>query len=196
MNDSSDEENDDRLSTMSDETNFAPDPNDANLPLNKYLTCRVEEPTPDVEMPNVPVLVPSSQCWLCTFSPHAVAIQMHEFINANIASMDCKYIASQIKDEIISSFPHAQGAQKRDITRHINEHMIAPHVRMAGTIKSLVRLAETLQGGLTHRDAETNEVLVDVKNTELYLKVVSQIISAYKLDSTKLMFSTKIVTQK
>jgi hypothetical protein len=38
-------------------------------------------------------------------------------------------------------------------------------------IRSLVSVAETLRCGLQHRDPETDEILVDVKNTELYLKV-------------------------
>jgi hypothetical protein len=49
--------------------------------------------------------------------------------------------------------------------------MIAPQVKMASTIRSLVGVAETLRSGLQHRDPETDEILVDIKNTELYLKV-------------------------
>jgi hypothetical protein len=49
--------------------------------------------------------------------------------------------------------------------------MLAPQVKMASTIRSLVSVAETLRSGLQHRDPETDEILVDIKNTELYLKV-------------------------
>jgi hypothetical protein len=49
--------------------------------------------------------------------------------------------------------------------------MIAPQVKLASTIRSLVSVAETLKSGLQQRDPETDEVLVQVKNTELYLKV-------------------------
>jgi hypothetical protein len=49
--------------------------------------------------------------------------------------------------------------------------MIAPQIKMAHTIRSLLSVAETLRGGLQHRDPETDEILIDIKNTELYLKV-------------------------
>ena len=71
----------------------------------------------------------------------------------------------------------------------MKEHMIAPTVKMASTIRSLVMVAETLRGGLRHRDPETNEVLVDIKNTELFLKVIAQLMAAYKMDSNKLLFA-------
>jgi hypothetical protein len=64
-----------------------------------------------------------------------------------------------------------QGARRRDILQHIQGHMIAPQIKMAYTIRSLLSVAETLRGGLQHRDPETDEVLIDIKNTELYLKV-------------------------
>jgi hypothetical protein len=95
--------------------------------------------------------------------------------------------------------------------------MLAPQVKIAHTIRSLVSVAETLRCGLQHRDPETDEILVDVKNTELYLKVrqsiflsffeklnnhptvnhfsqplhqvVSQITNAYKLKGSDLMFN-------
>jgi hypothetical protein len=72
--------------------------------------------------------------------------------------------------------------------RHINEHIIHPHVKMACTIRSLVTVADTLRAGLQHLDPDTNEILVDIKNTELYLKVVGQIITSYKMEGGKLLF--------
>lgn len=114
---------------------------------------------------------------------------MNAFVVENVSLMDFKHMASQIKDEILAEYPAAQGARKRDILRHIQQHMIAPGVKMASTIRSLVMVAETLRMGLHHRDPETNEVLIDIKNTELYLKVISQIMAAYKMDSSKLLFN-------
>jgi hypothetical protein len=186
MDDSSDEEqenddNDDTASVLSE----ARDPSDADMESTRYLSCQAEA---EDSMSDKPAPQHTPRCWMCTFAPHPVATLMHEFVASNVATMDLHYIASQIKDEIKSKFPHASGARKRDIMRHIAEHMINPHVKIASTIRSLVTVAETLKAGLTHRDSDTNEVLVDIKNTELYLKVVAQIVAAYKLDSTKLLF--------
>jgi hypothetical protein len=186
MDNSSDEEDDDNMPLVSGETDDIPDPADTRVDSVRYLP-QVDDV--DDTMPDVPAVhTPTHKCWLCTFSPHPTAINMHAFIVSSISVMDLQYIASQIKDEIMTSYPHAQGASKRDIIRHIRTHIITPQVKIASTIRSLVTVAETLEAGLTHRDSETNEVLIDIKNTELFLKVVSQIMTAYKLDTTKLLF--------
>jgi hypothetical protein len=191
MGDSSDEEydQDDTASVLSDRL----DPGNPDVDTDLYLSCH-PPPAPDADDPMVDappgprVSSTPPKCWMCTFAPHPTAILMHNFVINNVSTMDLSYIASQIKDEIKTSFPHAAGIRKRDIVRHVSEHMIAPQVKLASTIRSLSAVADTLKGGLTHRDPETNDVLVDIKNTELFLKVVSQIVAAYKLDSAKLLF--------
>jgi hypothetical protein len=197
MDDSSEDE--DNASVVSEETNILPDPSDSHMDIDRYLTgapYNIRAPAYTSPFPPVEIVHPSPQkCWLCTFSPHPTAVLMHDFIINNVPIMDVSYIASQIKDEIKTRFPHASGASRRDIIRHISEHMISPTVKIASTIRSLVTVAETLKAGLTHRDPETNEVLVDIKNTELYLKVVSQIVATYKLDGTKLLFGKQAQTQ-
>ena len=66
--------------------------------------------------------------------------------------------------------------------------MLAPNVKMAAVLRSLVTVAETLRGTMHQRDPVTDEVVVDLKSTEMYLKVLTQITSTYKMDGTKLMF--------
>jgi hypothetical protein len=197
--DSSGEDYDDHdtVSNASEEAGHSLDPGDPNMSLNQYLTCQPDTPAvldnDNLMQDNAPAppraaRVSNPKCWLCTFSPHPVAVEMHNFVIANVSSMDFQYIASQIKDEIKGTFPHAAGARRRDITRHITQHMIAPQVKIAATIRSLVTVADTLKAGLTHRDPDTNEILVDIKNSELFLKFTAQLLAAYKVDSTKLLF--------
>jgi hypothetical protein len=59
---------------------------------------------------------------------------------------------------------------------------------MTSIIRSLISLAETLQCTLQQIDEETGEVMVDIKNTELYLKVISQIHSVYRTEGSKMLF--------
>lgn len=128
------------------------------------------------------------KCWLCTFSTHTLAKQVTSFVCSSVANMDTLHMAAQIKDEIMDRFPNAIGARKRDIIRHITEHMLAPNVKMAAVLRSLVTVAETLRGTMHQRDPVTDEVIVDLKSTEMYLKVLTQITTTYKMDGSKLMF--------
>ncbi len=66
--------------------------------------------------------------------------------------------------------------------------MLLPNVRMASIIRLLITLAETLRCTLQQIDEDTGEVMVDIKNTELYLKVISQIHNVYKTEGARMLF--------
>jgi uncharacterized membrane protein YgcG len=87
-----------------------------------------------------------------------------------------------------AQYPHALGIGRRNILLHLREHVLLPNVRMASIIRSLIGLAETLRCTLQQIDEETGEVMVDIKNTELYLKVISQIHSVYRTEGSKMLF--------
>jgi hypothetical protein len=117
MDESSDEDNvDDMLSVLSDASDVENlDPADASIPTDSYIgcgDCNVDAPVlNDTMVDTVPVQKPAavpSKCWLCTFSPNPIAVSMHSFIVSNVACMDFKYIASQIKHEILAAYPHAK----------------------------------------------------------------------------------------
>ena len=78
---------------------------------------------------------------------------------------------------------------RHNVLRHLREHVLAPNVRMASIVRSLITLAETLRSTLHQIDEDTGDVVVDVRNTELYLKVISQIHAVYKTDLSKALFS-------
>jgi len=74
------------------------------------------------------------------------------------------------------------------VLRHMREHVLLPNVRMASIVRSLIALAETLRCTLQQIDEETGEVMVDIRNTELYLKVINQIHNVYKTDASRMLF--------
>ena len=41
-------------------------------------------------------------------------------------------------------------------------------------------------------DEDTGEVMVDIRNTELYLKVISQIHAVYRTDGSRMMFGNSL----
>lgn len=128
-------------------------------------------------------------CWLCSFCTHSKARQMSHFISEQISSMSYLHIAEQVKDEILSEYPHARGAQKRDIIRHIQYHVLDPNVRMAAILRSLMSLAESVRLTMMTRDGDTGELCMDVKQADLYLRVVNQVQVAYKAGNGRLLFS-------
>ena len=131
---------------------------------------------------------PQMKCWLCTFSNTQMALDMTEFITQNIHRMDLFYISSQVRNAILQKYPSAKGARKREITRHISRHMIVGNVRMATNIHSLTNLAENLRSSMYQRDPETNELVIDTKISDQYLKVITQITQIYKCDTKRLLF--------
>lgn len=80
------------------------------------------------------------------------------------------------------------GIGRHSVLRHLREHVLLPHVRMASIIRSLIALAETLRCTLHQIDEDSGEVMVDIKNTELYLKVIAQIHAVYRTDGSRMMF--------
>ena len=132
------------------------------------------------------------RCWLCTFANCKMAKQVSEFVSTNAGVMDPAIMAEQIRQEVSKEYPRAKGIGKRHIMRHIREHMLVPGVRMAGIVRSLISLAETLRCTLQQVDDDTGDLVVDIRNTELYLKVVTQITHVYKMDSQRLLFQNGI----
>jgi len=128
------------------------------------------------------------KCWLCTFSNSPMAVDMTDFITSNIHRMDLFYISSQVRNAILEKYPSARGARKREIARHISRHMITGNVRMATNIHSLTMLAENLRSSMYQRDPETNELVIDTKVSDQYLKVIAQITQIYKCDTKRLLF--------
>jgi hypothetical protein len=106
-------------------------------------------------------------CWLCTFATHPKALQISTFIVNNISNIDIHNMSSQIKDQILQLFPRALGVRKRDIIRHICDHMLSPNVRMAATIRSLMALADTVKTTMHQRESETGELVIDLKGLSL-----------------------------
>jgi hypothetical protein len=113
-----------------------------------------------------------SQCWLC--------------MSANAASIDPAIMAQQTKAVVRQHYPNSKGIGRSHVLRHIREHMLAPNVRLANMVRSLLSLAETLRSSLHHLEGDM--VLVDKTGTELYLKTLSQVLKVYKTDQSKLLF--------
>ena len=145
-----------------------------------------------------------SRCWLCMFANSKTAKNISTFIASHAATMDPAIMAQQIKAVVLKTYPRARGIGRRHILRHIREHMLAPNVRVASMLRSLLSLAETLRASLQQSEPVMMQdghftcsevVAVDKNSTELYLKTMQQVLAVYKTDQSKLMFQEPLPGQ-
>lgn len=95
-----------------------------------------------------------------------------------------------------AQYPHAMGIGRHSVLRHLREHVLLPNVRMASIVRSLIALAESLRSTLHQIDEDTGELMVDIRNTELYLKVIAQIHNVYKTDGGRMLFGVNSISQQ
>jgi hypothetical protein len=141
-------------------------------------------------MPNESGAAKENHCWMCTYSTENLTKMLNAFVTENIPNIAMRHITEQIRAFVLLSFPEATGAETDDIRRHIEEHMVAPEVKMACSIRSLSAIADVVRAGITRVDEESGDMIIDSKQVELYLKVMNQINSSYRVDTKKMMFSS------
>jgi hypothetical protein len=126
-------------------------------------------------------------CWLCTHQGEVISKQMQQFIVKNIGFMDMQCIAQQVSDYILLKQPEAEGAEKQFVLGHISEHVLHPRVRMAVMLRQLLDFAALLQSNIVVHQGGV--CTVEKSNAELYLKVISQIMTLYKADTAGMLFA-------
>jgi hypothetical protein len=126
-------------------------------------------------------------CWLCSYQGDTLGKQLNEFIIKNIGFMDMNCISQQVSDYLLLKQPDADKAAKDDIFQHIHTHMLHPKVRVAVMLRELLELASLLQTNIVVRDGDL--VNIDKNNAELYLKIIGQIMTLYKMDPQTMGFT-------
>ena len=125
-------------------------------------------------------------CWLCAFQGEALGAKLHAFIIKHIGIMDMACIAQQVSDFLLLNQKDAVGAEKEVVYEHIARHMLHPRVRTAVLLRQLLDFMAVLQTSLIVSDAGV--CTVDKSNAELYLKVMAQAMSLYRMDTTTMLF--------
>ena len=129
----------------------------------------------------------SSHCWLCTMQGDITGQRMQAFIVKNIGYMDLRCISQQVSDFILLQYPEAPGANEPVVYGHIVSHILHPRVRLAVMLRQLLELTNLLQNSIVVNDGVNTTV--DKSNAELYLKVINQVMSLYKADTTGMLYS-------
>ena len=96
-------------------------------------------------------------------------------------------ISQQVSDFLLLNEPTAVAGTKDDVFCHVHSHMLHPRVRMAVVLRQLLDFAALLQGSMVIRDGDN--CTVDKGNAELYLKVIGQVMTLYKVDPQGMLFS-------
>jgi hypothetical protein len=125
-------------------------------------------------------------CWLCAFQGEPLGAKLSAFIIKHVGIMDLQCIAQQVSDFLLVNEPSAQGAEKEMVHEHIARHMLHPRVRLAVTLRQLLDFLSLLQTSLVVNDG--GACTVDKSNAELYLKVIAQVLTLYKVDTTGMLF--------
>lgn len=142
------------------------------------------------------------RCYLCRFSSDKVAADMNRFIEENIGEMHPDVIASEVREYLTvqNNQPTVDGGDIREdnsmvmpvdmIKEHIYLHTLNPVIRTGVMLRSLVELEEKMKADLFKTDAEGQNMGLDPKRIEAYLRLQAQQINLYKSNPTRLMFAS------
>ena len=129
-------------------------------------------------------------CWMCRFNTNQLAVAMNQFIQDQIGNMDLDTLSLEIHNEL-SATPNAQGIDVATVREHITAHTLNPTVRLGVSLRSLLDLSDKVRGDLHKVDANGQNMGLDPKMIDAYIRLQSQILNVYKSETNKMMFSNQ-----
>ena len=126
-------------------------------------------------------------CWLCTYQGESLGKRLNHFIVKHIGVMDISCIARQVSDYLYLNDEKADGISVEIVHEHISKHMLHPRVRIAVMLRQLLEFSTFLQTTLVVQDS--GMCTIEKSNTELYLKVIGQIMQLYRADTQGMLFT-------
>lgn len=131
-------------------------------------------------------------CWLCTYQGEPVGKKLNSFIIKHIGVIDIDCIAVQVSDYLnlnqsVNNSTQSTGISKETVCEHISKHMLHPRVRIAVLLRQLLEFSNFLQSTLIVQD--NGMCTVEKSHTELYLKVIGQIMQLYRADTNGMLFA-------
>ena len=131
------------------------------------------------------------KCWLCLNSSNEQAQKLHQFMIANITTIDVDAMTEMIYSHLCELAPNAEGAEKSDIKGHIQGgHLLCPSLQIAHILRSLLDLRDTIQDSIVIDDHGTKTV--DCRNMNVYLKVIAEIMQVYRSgEMSKMLFASE-----
>ena len=129
-------------------------------------------------------------CWLCEFNSNKDAIFMHQFIHNNIGTMHTDVLAREVYSELKKRHPDAEEITVDSIREHIQSHTLDPTIRLGITLRSMLDLGDSVRGSLQKVDANGQNMGLDPKMIDAYIRIQGQILNLYRSETNKMMFNT------
>jgi hypothetical protein len=131
------------------------------------------------------------QCWLCLYNTHSLAVEMNQFVQDNIGTMDLDTLAIEVGNALSSSPDIGTcSISTKTIKDHITSHTLNPAVRLGVSLRSLLELSDKVKGDLHKTDATGQNLGLDPKMIDAYIRLQSQILNVYKSETNRMLFST------
>jgi hypothetical protein len=127
-------------------------------------------------------------CFLCTFNTHTDAIDMNQFVHENIGIMCTDVLAKEVHQQLHKR--QGECAPSYDtVRRHITMHTLNPTVRMGIMLRGLLDLEDKMKGDLYKLDANVQNLGLDPKMIEAYIRLQNQIHPLYKSKPGEMLFT-------
>jgi len=155
----------------------------------EYSPDETLDETPD-ETPHINTTnaAPCKTCWLCQYQGNRSANEVIRLIMDGVShmSMDslvlhCKYLIDNVQTDSIVG--------KKEIRRHITEHMLHPRVKLAVQLHDLTAMQKEVAKCCVVQDAESGERCVNPHAMRAYLSLCSQVSGVYKMGEDRLLFT-------
>ena len=135
-------------------------------------------------------------CFLCRFSTHKDSVEMHQFIQEHAGSMSLDALAHEVHAELVNRRePVMTNETNHDdvcygvVREHIASHTLNPVIRVSVMLRELFDLKDRMKGELHKTDGNGQQLGMDPKMIESYLKVQVQILNVYRSEPTRMQFN-------
>jgi hypothetical protein len=129
-----------------------------------------------------------STCFLCTFNNHVDAIDMNQFVHENIGIMCTDVLAKEVHSQL-QTRQGDSAPSFETIRRHITMHTLNPTVRMGIMLRGLLDLEDKMKGDLYKLDSNGQNLGLDPKMIDAYIRVQNQISTIYKCKPNEMLFN-------
>jgi hypothetical protein len=138
----------------------------------------------------------STGCFLCRFNTHKDAIEMTHFINENIGTMHLDSLSHEVSNELANRLElnvmddSVPDSIHVDVIReHISSHTLNPSVRVGIMLRGLLDLGDKMKADLYKTDANGQNMGLDPKMIDVYLRLQNQIVNLYKCEPSKMAYN-------
>ena len=129
-------------------------------------------------------------CWLCKFNTHKDASEMHQFIHDNIGTMSTRTLACEVHAELRTRHPDEDEINENTIHEHIQSHTLNPTIRLGITLRNMLDLSDSVRGSLQKIDTHGQNMGLDPKMIDAYIRIQGQILNLYKSETNKMLFNS------